>query len=291
MHALDLPNLEAAAAAAGHSGVTLDDAFRDAWRQLHYAAQSASEVGKSWGTPRADDSHSSLVWQGTALLGERVRAPRAFRAALDVPSFALSLRDDTGTELAVHPLDGDTLAGAIAWSRAEAERLGGPARQPSVAAPDLPPHAIAGGARFARGDGARFAELAALLGGAAGVLGEVARQLAIAEPARVWPHHFDMAVLAAFGTDRTIGVGLAVPEQLEASGYWYVSPWAADAATRTAARWPALAHGRWVERGGPLRMAILPLAAWSALPTPSARAAALARFLVDGLAAVRAALA
>ncbi len=291
MHALDLPILEAAASAAGHAAVRLDDAFRDAWRQLHYAAQAASEVGKSWAVPRADDSHSSFVWHGTALLGERVRATHAFRAALDVPSLALSLRDDAGAELAVHPLEGDTLAGAIAWSRAEAERHGGPARQPSVPAPDLPPHPIADGARFARGDGTRFAALAALLGGAAALLGEVARQLAIAEPARVWPHHFDMAVLAALGTDRTIGVGLAVPEARVASGYWYVSPWAADAASRGAARWPALPHGRWLDRGGPLRMAVLPLDAWAALPTGAARGAALARFLAEGFAASRAALA
>jgi hypothetical protein len=285
MNALDLPILEAAAAPAARAGVGLDDALRDAWRQLHYAAQAASEVGKSWSRPRPDDSHSSFAWDGTALLGEPVRAAHAFRAALDVPSLGIALRDETGAELARHPLDGDTFAGAIAWTRAAAERLIGPARQPSVPAPDLPAHPIAGGARFARGDGDRFAALAALLGGAASLL------RAVASPVRVWPHHFDMAVLAELAPDRTIGVGLAVPEPMEPSGYWYVSPWAADGAARGGARWPALAHGRWLDRGGPLRMGVLPLDAWSALPTAAARGVALARFVAEAVAASRAALA
>ena len=242
MNALDLPLLEAAARSAGAAGATWDDGIRDAWRQLHYAAQAASEVGKSWSAPRADDSHSSLVWEGTALLGERVRAAHPFRAALDVPSFALSLRDETGADLATLPLAGETLVGALAWTRAEAARRAGPARQ-----------------------------------------------LAVADPVRVWPHHFDMAALAAVAPDRTIGVGHAVPDAVEPSGYWYVSPWAADAASRAGSRWPALAHGRWVDRGGPLRMAVFPLDAWSALPTP-ARGRALGEFLADAVGASRTAL-
>jgi len=269
--------------------IAVGSALACAWRQLHYAAQAASEVGKSWSAPRADDSHSSLVWEGTALLGERVRAAHPFRAALDVPSFALSLRDETGADLATLPLAGETLVGALAWTRAEAARRAGPARQPSAPAPDLPPHPVAAGAPFARGDDARFAALAALLGGAAAVLGEVARQLAVADPVRVWPHHFDMAALAAVAPDRTIGVGHAVPDAVEPSGYWYVSPWAADAASRAGSRWPALAHGRWVDRGGPLRMAVFPLDAWSALPTP-ARGRALGEFLADAVGASRTAL-
>jgi hypothetical protein len=284
MQTLETVRLESAATAAGAAiGGPLGPDFRDAWRQLHYAAQAASEVAKAWATPQPDDSHSSFTWEGRSLLGARVAAPRPFRAALEVPTLTLALRDERGTQLAAHPLDGTTLAAALAWSRAEAERLAGePARQPAVPAPDLPPHPIATGAAFALGHPARFAALGALLAGAHALLGELFRQLGVAGPVRVWPHHFDMAALAAFGTDRSLGAGLAVPDAIAPSGYWYVSPWAARTAA-SGASWPALAHGRWAEHGGPLPMAVFALDDWSALPTAAARSAALTRFLADAV--------
>lgn len=283
MSALDLPILTAAASAAGRAGALAgSDPIRAAWRQLHYAAQAASEVGKSWGEAQPDDSHSSFTWQGTALHGARARGRIPFRAALDVSSLGLSLQGDDGALLAATPLDGMTLPAALAWSRAQAERLAGePARQPSVPAPHLPPHPIAGGTAFGLGDGAGFAALAALLAGAATLLAEVARQLPVPKPVRIWPHHFDMAVLAAIAPDRTIGVGLAVPEAIEPSGYWYVSPWSARASTAQAGGWPALSHGRWVDGSASLSMAALGLDVWSALPSDDARSAALARFAVE----------
>jgi hypothetical protein len=134
-----------------------------------------------------------------------------------------------------------------------------------VPAPDLPKHALADGAAFARHDAASFASLAALLAGADALLRALAGALPSPSPVRIWPHHFDIAVLAAPARDRAIGVGLAVPDALHASGYWYVSPWAATPPS------------------GGLRLAALPLDAWTASPARE-RAPALARFLRDAVA-------
>jgi len=278
--ALDLRVLMAAAAPVARDAAPPDAAFRDAWRQLHHAAQLASEVGKAWGEPQADDSHSSLVWRDGALLGPVIAAPRPFRAALRPRELGLSLVDADGVAVAGRRLGGERFAEAMQWTRAQAEiAAGGPARHRSVPAPDLPPHPVADGAPFRTDSPRSFAALADLLDGADRVLAAVATALPGGSPARVWPHHFDMAVLAAIAAGRTIGVGLAVPDAIEASGYWYVSPWSSSPPVATLA-WRTLAHGRWIARGA-LRMAVLPLEAWSSLAGVDARAEALAGFLRD----------
>jgi len=257
----------------------LDAAFRDAWRQLHHAAQLASEVGKAWGEPQADDSHSSLAWCGGALVGPVIAAPRLFRAELRPRELTLSLVGEGGVLLAARSLVGARFAEAMQWTRAQAELAAGTAaRHESVPAPDLPPHPVAEGAPFRIGSTAAFESLDDLLAGADRVLAAVATALPDALPVCVWPHHFDMATLAAIAPGRTLGVGLAVPDAVEPGGYWYVSPWAASPPAASALDWSALANGRWVPRGA-LRMAVLPLEAWSSLAGAETRAEALGRFL------------
>lgn len=247
------------------AAVRTTPATLDAWRQLHYAAQAASEVGKGWGAFREDDSHSSFTWADGALRGVVIPAARPFRAVLHARGLVLSLIAEDGATLAERSLDGATLPQALAWVRAEAERCTGEAaRQPAGPAPDLPAHALAAGAAFAARDPEAFASLASLLDAAHILLTAVAAALANASPVQIWPHHFDMATLASVAPDRTLGVGLAVPDALEAAGYWYVSPWAAVAPSAT--RWPSLGLGRWIERTGGLRMALLALDESAALP-------------------------
>ncbi|MCU0670163.1 MAG: hypothetical protein MUF70_12560, partial [Myxococcota bacterium] len=207
MDDLDRQFLTAAAVAAARAIAPPDAAFLDAWRQLHHAAQLASEVGKAWGEPRADDSHSSLAWRGGALVGPEIVAPRPFRAELRPRELTLSLVGEDGVLLAARSLVGARFAEAMQWTRAQAGIAAGePARHASVPAPDLPPHPVAEGAAAA---------LADLLDGADRVLGAVAAALPDASPVRVWPHHFDMATLAVITPDRTLGVGLAVPDGIE----------------------------------------------------------------------------
>ncbi|HTY18011.1 MAG TPA: hypothetical protein VMH82_09810 [Myxococcota bacterium] len=284
-----------ARAASALAGGPLDPtpARLDAWRQLHYAAQVASEVGKAWGAVQADDSHSSFGWEGEGLVGAWIPAARRFRAALRARDLELSLVDERGTALARRALDGVKLDPAMAWVRDAAQRAAGePPRQAAVPAPDLPPHAVAGGAPFSV-DPSAFDALAQMLAGASAVLADAAAQLG-AGPVRVWPHHFDMATLAAIeeragSAVKTIGVGLAPPDPTAAAGYWYVSPWA-QREPAAPPRWPALAHGRWVERGGALRMAALPLDELAALRGGSPRADAIAGFLAGAIDAGRAGL-
>lgn len=296
-HPPDMPRLALDADALAHAAsVALADgvprpgpALVEAWRQAHYAAQLASEVGKGWSVPREDDSHSSFAWRAGALHGAPVVAPRPFHAALRIADLALVLQDEAGAPLAMHALAGTTLAAGLAWTRAEAERLAGPARQIARPARDLPPHPLAEGARFGAPPGS-LAELARLLAQADTVLRRSAEALPGVGPPRCWPHHFDLALLAPLAVDpqgataASLGLGLGVPDTLAAGGYWYASLWSASAPARPFAP-PALAHGRWAARAGGLPLGVLPLDELAPL-TARAAARALADFLAAAVSAV-----
>jgi hypothetical protein len=239
----------------------------DAWRQLHYAAQVAAEVGKSWAPPQADDSHSNFEWRDGLLAGALVPAPRPFRAILHAEDLALRLVAEDGAVLAARMLAGATLHDAVGWVREQAALFAGTgARQPAAPAPDLPAHPIAAGAAFALHDREACAALVRLLGGADVVLRTLAAEVGHASPVRIWPHHFDTATLIAPDPGCTIGAGLAVPDATSASGYWYVSPWSAQPVSP------------------PLQIATLPLDAWARIEKPDERNRALAQFLGDAIA-------
>ena len=288
---LDPEEIAVALAPAFAAGVERPTpALLDAWRQAHHAAQLASEVGKAWAPPCDDDSHSSFAWRAGALHGVPTAA-RAVHAALRVAPLELALLDAADAPLAVRALGGATFAEAMAWVRAEAERLVGPPRQAARPAPGLPAHPVADGAPFRAT--AAGVPLARLLSQADTILRHVAAVLG-ADPPRCWPHHFDLATLvpvvpeAGSRTARTIpailGLGLAVPDGFAASGYWYASPWRGP----TAASWPALPHGHWAARDGGPPLGVLPLDALASR-APREAAAALAGFLSATVAAAAAA--
>jgi hypothetical protein len=291
MRALDVDALAAAAGRSGSAPIRVTPALVDAWRQVHHAAQIASEVGKAWGVAQPDDSHSTFEWLAGALVGVPIAGEPPFRAALRVESLTLELRDLQGKDLAVRPLAGTRFADGLTWVREVAAKLaGGGPRQRAVPAPDLPAHPVSRGAPFALADPSAFADLARLLGGADAVLRRIAESSPEAGPVRCWPHHFDLATLFEVGrapdgsATRTIGIGLTVPDSVEASGYWYVSPWSA-VPTKPGPD-AALPRGRWLPRGA-LAMALLPLAEIAALDAARERHEAVARFLADAFAACR----
>ena len=284
MQPIDPSRLESSAASLGDA-IPIAAPFVDALRQLHHAAQIAAEVGKSWAQPQPDDSHSNFEWHDGFLVGALVSAPRPFRAALRAQDLALRLVAEDGAVLAARMLAGATAAEAVRWVRAQAALFAGTAeRQAAVPAPDLPAHPVADGAPFALRDRDAWAALARLLAGADAVLRAVAVNAPNAAPVRLWPHHFDIATLIAPDPGRSVGIGLAVPDAIEASGYWYVSPWSAEPLAAAATDWPSLPNGRFVPRGESLPIAVLPLDAFAQIEKPEARIRALAEFLSESIA-------
>ncbi len=212
---------------------TLEDpaALNDAWRQAHYAAQAASELGKGWAAAREDDSHSALAWREGSL--RSADSWDGLHASLSFEPFELRIG---GERLS---LEERTLDNATAWVRENAQRLMGPPLQASKPAPDLPEHELGTGSTFAVADYGAMRALRDLYGATDKAL----RQMSAALPDRpvvlCWPHHFDIAMLHVVQRDgagamqSTIGAGLAVPDDLEPAGYFYVSGWSREGSIAT----------------------------------------------------------
>jgi hypothetical protein len=224
--------------------IEADRSLRDAWRQCHHASQAPSEAGKGWAIERDDDSHSAFACDADAgrLVGAELVGATGVRAWMGFSPLTIGVGEESMA------LDGRTSEEALAWVRERCEAVAGPARQEARPAPDLPEHPTGDGAPFDASDARAFEAVGALYGATDRLLRTIAAQLDDHPTPTCWPHHFDHALLRVVERDaegamaRTIGYGLAVPDDVEADGYLYVSGWMREGALEPS----ALADGlRW----------------------------------------------
>ncbi|MEL6328196.1 MAG: hypothetical protein AAFR38_00925 [Planctomycetota bacterium] len=265
------------------------DTFIDAWRQAHYASQVAAELGKAWGEYRPDDSHSSFRWfedaGGRGVEGVPSVHPKGLRARLKIEGLQLAIAQPDGRTLSDLSLRGRTLGGAMEWLRGQCEEELGPPKQDAKPAPDLPKHLIAGGAEFGA-DRTGLNDVADLYHATNAVLEKLREAMGGDRPlgpTQVWPHHFDMAGLCVLKSDggsmsATVGVGLAVPDDIHETGYWYVTGWTRDGLDASGAM-PDMGVGHWHGGGGGIPMGVLPVGDVAAAPGEKDRIDMLARFV------------
>lgn len=209
------------------------DRLVDARRQLHWAAQAASSVGKRLLEHQPDFGEQSFRWieETRALAQGTVAGPRPFRSALRPSPPAFLLLDGDNRPLRELPLDGRTLEEAFRWLEEEiAGLLGRPVDPPLDRTADIEAHPAGSGAPFSAADAGAFAELADWFATAHRLLTAVAGENPGASAVRCWPHHFDIATLIlldaeASETARSIGAGLSPGDTGRPAPYFYVTPW------------------------------------------------------------------
>lgn len=266
--------------------------MQDAWRQIHYAAQAASEVGKSWGEFREDDSHSNFGWfddgATAGFEGVATTTQPSIRARLDLSRLELNLVDTDGNRRDRLEFEGCTVHEALEWTGAKVEELVGPRLQPSRPAPDLPEHPLAEGDEFQAGDRTAFRAVSAWYTNADLLLRSVSRHMPEAEEPRCWPHHLDHATLSILSRDSggrmsaTIGMGLTPPDGIEGAGYWYVGPWTVEPGD-SSRDWPDLPSGRWEHRPGTMPLAVLGLDEVSAVEGRDSQQERVAHFVATAV--------
>lgn len=225
----------------------------------HHAVQWLTRLARANLAPRPDDSHSSLVWDGSlrALVTHDLLAPSAviYRLGLVLESLTLIFVEGP-TVVGDFGLDSRTDADARDW-------IDGTARQfdlhstGKIATPyTISSHPVDSGGTYAYGPArAALAELARWFNAADEILQETRVRLASIvpgpSPVRCWPHHFDIATLVTLraGDPETvpaIGIGMSPGDNYYAEPYFYLSPWPAP----SNAALPALsAPGRWHTEG------------------------------------------
>jgi hypothetical protein len=235
-------------------GRPVPESLAPARLSLHHAVQLPAALGALI-EPRPAYAHLALEWLASS--GAFASATwRGSRAALRAADLTLIVADERGAaqgELALH---GRTRNEALEWL---AETLGARAgERPELVLPahELPEHAVLAGEPFdarATGMADALAELARWYALASRELSALRARLPHPSAVQVWPHHFDVAVLAALdpglGEDeaRTVGTGFSPGDDSFAEPYWYVTPWPYPDARAELAALPS--GGEWQREG------------------------------------------
>lgn len=216
----------------------------DARLQLHHAAQVVSAIGHTLLDVRPDDIHRSLSWSDgiAGFHGEPLPA-RNLRGALTVEDLTLRIVGGDHRSLRELGLHERTLAEALRWMTEEIGLLcDGPVNLKLPNLPDFPAHAVWNGAEFQETAG--MAELGKYYSNANKVFEAIAKGTV---PVRVWPHHFDIAILLPGLTEpQSVGVGLSPGDNGCQEPYWYVTPWPSPQAAILP---PLAAGGTWNTAG------------------------------------------
>ena len=200
----------------------------------HHALQWPARCARANIKPAADDSHSSFDWDAglAALVTQPLKTPAGdVRVGLRLSGLAILLVRN-GAILDVLQLNGKPEQVAGVWIDAKLQALGLRAASDVRLPYGMPDHAVAQGARYDLYLQEReLGELARWFAGASAALEDARERLADlrTSPVRLWPHHFDIASVAALdapGADgaRSIGFGLSPGDEHYAQPYVYVSP-------------------------------------------------------------------
>lgn len=248
---------------------TEKEQLNEATKQLHYAAQFPAIFGHNLLSEASDDSQSSLHWLPNirALSSQEVNLKRRVRMALAYDAFELILINENENTLGVFPLSGQNLTTAISFVSTQARELGlkGKEIEP-IEHFELPDHPLKQGAPFQMVSPAVHQELARYRRNATLLLQAIAGEYEYASAVATWPHHFDTASLLTVKFDdqsnaeKTIGMGMAIPDNLCDEHYFYVNHWVKDSGDISYDTLPNLpGDGQW--KTGDWNGAILPLSA------------------------------
>lgn len=232
----------------------------EARNQAHHALQLPALAAIAFVPPQPDYSHINFGW---------VESLQAF-VSQDIPTdkgtvqFGIRLTDLAllvlleGKIKVIYGLQGKTHGEAKAWLLEEAESLGLPVDQyPDHSPSDIPDHPVTSGAIYdVEPHGAAMAEFCRYYSNAQLVL-ESLRQSYLEvtpgpNPVRLWPHHFDIAVLVTLEDKdpevaKAFGFGFEPGDHSCEQPYFYTYPWPRSQRPETL---PELAGGgQWTPAG------------------------------------------
>ena len=208
--------------------------LNEAARQLHHASQFVAIFGNSLLPKASDDSQSNMAWLPSlnGLAGQEVNLRQRVRMALCYDNFELQLIDENENPIGAFPLSGQTKSTALSFVRTQAREMGLKDSQiQPISHFQLPEHELDKGAPFRMVDPGHHQELARYRQNAHFALQEAAKAYDYATPVATWPHHFDTGSVINLAFDdssnavKTIGIGLAMADQVCKEFYFYVSPW------------------------------------------------------------------
>ncbi|NEQ48322.1 MAG: hypothetical protein F6K00_34240 [Leptolyngbya sp. SIOISBB] len=231
----------------------------EARNQAHHALQIPALAAIAFVPPRDDFSHINFGWldQHSAFVSHPIPT------AQDSVQFGLRLADLTllilvsGELHLIYPMHGRTHQEATDWLVAEAAKWGLPTDKFNDHAPaDMPYHPVANGSAYdVESHAQAMAEFCNYYGNANLVLARVRETYLDIHPGpneiRMWPHHFDIAVLVTMEagdpeTAKAFGFGFEPGDHTCEQPYFYTYPWPRSQRPEAL---PGLSLGAWTEPG------------------------------------------
>jgi len=224
----------------------------DALQQQHHAAQFIAMVGKYLIPQKEDDSNTNMRYMPDGELLPGNKFPNEWQLALALTDLNLYLLDKEFNRKSEIQLNGktkarvfDELKQTLADFDFDVSELKNEMHY------EIPAHKLDKNLPFSSMYKNHFQENSAYRHNAELVLNEIIAGNKLAEPVRIWPHHFDtgsfipIAYNAKNGVSKSIGIGWAMPDSMINEPYYYLSFWSEESNDGLKTL-PALAAGQWM---------------------------------------------
>lgn len=187
---------------------------------MHLAAQYLATAAISFIDKKEDDSHTNLGWVNHTL--ETHEFPNGDKLGLNYESFSLEWLRPDGSKKELH-LDQTTHKEIKDWISENSSRYGIKKTYRYQLHYELPYHTVTDESRYqlkSREDLQTLIEQRDL---AQQVFSSVLRTNAFESPIRIWTHHFDTGAFVVVHDNLSIGMGMAIPDDLINNFYFYIS--------------------------------------------------------------------
>lgn len=237
--------------------LTLDfnDRYHDALQQQHHAAQFIALAGRYLIPQEPDDSNTNMSYNAEKhlLLGNRISD--SIYIGLDLFTLELYLFD-----VSLQPLHSINPAGkkhnqvfeqfknALSDTGIDTSKLVDKMHY------EIPQHAVSKGHTFNVEQQQYFRENASGRHNGDFILKNIVSMFKNAAPVRIWPHHFDSGTIIPLAhnekgsVSKSIGLGWAIPDEMVAEPYFYLSYWSEKPAPDFN-QLPPIEEGQWISSG------------------------------------------
>ncbi|WP_298892350.1 hypothetical protein [uncultured Psychroserpens sp.] len=187
---------------------------------LHLAAQYLATAAISFITKKEDDSHTNLGWKNHSL--ETHKFPNGDKLGLSYESFSLEWIHSNGNK-EHFLLNKTTHKDIINWIIQTSKNNGIEMPYQYELHYELPYNQVSDGTSFEITNSENLHVLIQQRDLAQKVISTILKSNDFESPIRIWPHHFDTGAFVNISDQLSIGLGMAMPDTLIDSFYFYVS--------------------------------------------------------------------
>ncbi|NKI30374.1 hypothetical protein [Croceivirga thetidis] len=220
--------------------------------QIHFITQYLAMAGKRFLEPKPDDSHTNLCFNSENKSFETWSLNQnGLKLQFDLPDFRLQWSTGTSFEL-----DGKTHATVVQWLESSANEFDFNKPYNFELHYELP-FKWDDSFTFEMPDNSLLRSEIELRTMANNALQEFLTENNLSSAIRIWPHHFDTGAFVLLeGTEKSVGMGMAIPDTLLDEHYLYLSGYVGHNGIDTS-NFNPLSLGQWKNEG--FKGAVLPV--------------------------------